>query len=87
MRNVLTSQLEEYKRTNSKKSLNKIKSSLDTLKETYGETMTSQASSATEGSSNAVNSAMESAYNAIGRSKKSKAEISESVKNVISNML
>lgn len=87
MRNVLSSQLEEYKRTNSRKSLNKIKSSLDTLKETYGETMTSQASSATDGSSNVINSAMESAYTAIGRSTRNKAEICESVKNVIANML
>lgn len=87
MRNVLSSQLEEYKRTNSKKSLNKIKSSLETLKQTYGETMTSQVSSATDGSSNAINSAIESAEMAIGRSTRSKVEICESVKNVVANML
>lgn len=87
MRNVLQSQLDEYKRTNSRKSLNKIKSSIEILKETYGESMTSQPSSATDGSSNAINSAMESAEAAINRSTRSKAEITESVKNIIANML
>lgn len=87
MRNVLTSQLEEYKRTNSKESLENIKSSIDTLEDTYGKTMTSQPSSACEGSSNAINSAMEAAKAALNREPRSKIEICESVKNIVSNML
>ncbi len=87
MRNVLKSQLEEYKRTNSKKSLDKMKSSIDILEQSYGETMTSQPSSASEGSSNAINSAMESAKTALNRSTRNKNEITTSVQNIISNML
>lgn len=87
MRNVLKSQLEEYKRTNSKKSLDKIKSSINILEESYGETMTSQPSSATDGSSNAINSAMESAKAALNRSTRNKSEITTSVQNIIANML
>lgn len=87
MRNVLSSQLEEYKRSNSKESLEKIKSSIETLEQSYGQTMTSQASSATEGSSNAINSAMESAKAALNREPRSKVEICESVKNIVANML
>ena len=87
MRNVLKSQLEEYKRTNSKKSLDKIKSSIATLEESYGQTMTSQPSSSCEGSSNAINSAMESAKAALNRSTRNKNEITTSVGNIIANML
>lgn len=87
MKNVLKSQLEEYKRTNSKKSLNKMKSSIDTIGESYGSGLSSSASSAGEGSSNALNSAIVAANTALSRSTRNKAEITESVQNIISNMM
>lgn len=87
MRNVLSSQLEEYKRTNSQKSISEMKKSLDILTKTYGSSITSNVSSSADGSSNVISSAIESAYNAIEKENRNKAEITQAVKNVIANML
>lgn len=86
MKNVLKSQLEEYKRTNSRKSMNKIKSSLDLISESYGSSIASDVSSSTEGGGNAINSAVESANVALSRSTRNKSEIVQSVQNIVSNM-